>query len=435
MQNKMSIPFSSFLQEFDCVKLQVESKISGGRKRRPPHLQPQEIVAGLAWHVMQPSGTFAHSIEMFTQKQMSESALSERRQTLGAEPWKEALKAALRPLADPALHPHAFYKGFRLVGVDGTNMNIGNTPPMKNVKVKTKSRRGRAAFHRIGCAALVELGTHAPLALRIGEKDESESALATAVVEHLTEQDLIIGDRYYGNGKWAGRFLEMPQNPMFLLRVQERFKAATLEKLKDGSRIVAVQDPRSDMPILLREVKGKVRRPGKKWVKVRFWTNLFDEVCYPAEELIALYAMRWEQEIAFREIKEHLHGNNILLSHTPVTAVQEICALFMAQAMVCRARCSAGINYNVPNMLVSYQKTLDACRNLCWITTILGINLTKQQMAAIINHIERDLAKQLSPPRRKRSCPRAVRQPINKWPRLLKNIYDKGAFEYEVRKS
>jgi hypothetical protein len=282
---------------------------------------------------------------------------------------------------------------------------------------------------------LVELGTHSPLALRIGEKEESESVLAAAVVEHLTAEDLIIADRYYGNGKWAGQFLDMPQNPMFLLRVQERFKAVTMEKLKDGSRIVAVQDPQSDMPVLLREVKGKVRRPGKKWVKVRFWTNLFDEVRYPAEELIALYAMRWEQEIAFREIKEHLFGNNILLSHTPITAVQEICALFMAQAMVCRARCLAGINYNVPIMLVSYQKTLDACRNLCWLITIFGVNLTKHQMMAIINHIDRDLAKQLSPPRRKRSCPRAVRQPINKWPRLMKNAYDKGSFEYEVRKS
>jgi Transposase DDE domain len=435
MPNKMSILFSNFLQEFDRINILMSTKIPCGRKRRPPHLLQQEIIAGLAWHVMQPSGTFAHSVEMLTQKLMSESALSERRQSLGTEPWKEALKAALRPLADPVLHPHAFYKGFRLVGVDGTTMNVANTPPMKNMKVKTQSRRGSAAFHRIGCAALVELGTHSPLALRIGENDDSESVLAALVVEHLTVQDLIIADRYYGNGKWAGQFLEMPQKPKFLLRVQERFKAAIMEELSDGSRIVAVQDPQSDMPILLREVKGKVRRPGKKWIKVRFWTNLIDEVCYPAEELIALYALRWEQEIAFREIKEHLYGDNILLSHTPVTAVQEICALFMAQAMVSRARCSVGINYNVPIMMVSYKKTLDACRNLCWLVTILGVNLTKHQMDAIIRHIEKDLAKQLSPPRRKRSCPRAVRQPVNKWPRLMKNSYDKGDFEYEVRKS
>jgi hypothetical protein len=89
----------------------------------------------------------------------------------------------------------------------------------------------------------------------------------------------------------------------------------------------------------------------------------------------------------------------------------------------------------MPILLVNYQKTLDACRNLCWLTSIFGVTFTKQQMAAMIGHIERDIAKQLSSPRQKRSCQRAVRQPKNKQPRLLKNVYDKGDFEYEVRKS
>jgi hypothetical protein len=426
--------FSTFLQELDQIRSRLDTKVPRGRVGRPPRLRPQEIVAGLAWHVMQPSGTFARSMEMITQERLSESALSERRQSLGTEPWKKTMGDALRPLADPIRHPDAFYKGFRLVGVDGTSLNVANTPPMKTRRSKTRTRRGAAAFHRIGCAALAELGTHAPLALRIGQDDESESTLAAAVVEHLTGEDLIIADRYYGCGKWAARFLAMPQKPMFLLRVQERLNAVTVRRLKDGSRIVRVHDPESGIPILLREIKAKVRRPGKKWVKIRFWTNLLDESLYPARELIPLYAMRWEQEIAFREIKKHLHGNNTLLSHTSVTAVQEICALFMAHAMVCRARCAVGLSQNVPIMQVSFQKTLDACRNLCWLTATLGLDPSKPQMQTIARSIEKDLAKQLSPPRRMRSCPRMVRQPINKWPRLMKNVYNKGSFQYEIRK-
>ena len=334
--------FSTFLQEFDRIQLLRDTKTPHVRVGRPARLLPQEIVAGLAWHVMQPSGTFARSIEMITRKHLSESALSERRQSLGTGPWKNALKIALRPLADPARHPDAFYKGYRLVGVDGTSLNVANTPPMKEMRSKTKTRRGSAAFHRIGCAALAELGSHTPLALRIGEDDESESALAASVVEQLTGEDLIIADRYYGSGKWAARFLAMPQKPMFMLRVQERLNAVTVRRLKDGSRIVKVHDPQSGISILLRELKAKVRRPGKKWVKIRFWTNLLEESLYPARELIPLYAMRWEQEIAFREIKKHLHEDKTLLSHTPVTAVQEICALFVAHAMVSRARCAVG---------------------------------------------------------------------------------------------
>lgn len=417
------------------IQLTLNAKMPCGRVRRPARLLPQEIIGGLVWHVMQPSGTFAHNVETLTQKRMSESALSERRQSLGTSPWVETLKATLRPLADPALHPDAFYKGYRLVGVDGTTMNVANTPPMKKKYTKTKARRGCAAFHRISCAALVELGTHSPLALQIGEKDEPESALAASVVERLTAEDLIIADRYYGNGKWAARFLEMPQKPLFLLRVSERLNAVTIEKLKDGSRIVEIHDPQSNMPILLREVKGKVRRPGKKWVKIRFWTNLIDESCYPAQELIALYAMRWEQEITFREIKKYLHKDNTLLSHTHITAVQEISALFMAHAMVSRARCAVGLSHNVSIMQVSFQKTLDACRNLCWLVAVQGLNLSKLQMHSVIRCIEKNLAKQLSLPRRKRSCPRKLRQPIKKWPRLIKNSYDKGEFLYDVRKS
>lgn len=405
------------------------------RSGRPPKTSIEEIIAGLTWHVVQPAGTFSHSLELLTHTSQSDSALSERRQSLGTEPWKDALHVALRPLADPTLHPSAFYKGLRLVGVDGTTLNVGNTPVMKTQKVKTRSRRGQAAFFRIGCAALVELGTHSPLAVRIGEHEESEGALAGSVVEELTEKDLLIADRYYGSGKWTARLLGLPNQPLFLIRVQKRLKATTIERFKDGSRLVAVKDPESTMPILLREISGRVRRPGKRWVKVRFWTNLFDPILYPAQELIALYAMRWEQEIAFREIKEHLHHEPILQSHTLKTAVQEICALFMAQAIICGARSAVGERCSVPIMQVSYLKTLNACRCICWLLSLPGVNLTANQMGKVIRAVEKDLARQLSPPRRRRSCPRAVRQPINKWPRLMKNTYEKGEFQYEVKKS
>lgn len=431
------MPLQTFLQEFQEMRLRTspQPQPAGGRVGRPARLSQQEIVSALTWHVMQPSGTFAHHVEMATQRRVSESALSERRQSLGIEPWKVALETTLRPLADPIIHPCAFYNHYRLVGVDGTTLNVANTPPMKISRSKTKTRRGTAAFHRIGCAALAELGTHAPLAVQIGLNGESEGVLAAAVVENLTSEDLIISDRYYGNGKWAARFLAMPQKPMFLLRVQERFNAVTIRELKDGSRIVEVRDPDHDQPLILREVKGRVRRPGKKWVKTRFWTNLLDECLYPAEELIALYAMRWEQEIAFREIKKYLHEDKTLLSHTLVTAAQEIHALFMAHAIVTRVRSAAGARQDVPIMQVSFEKTLDMCRNLCWLFTIAGAQLTSIQLRAIVLCAETDLAKQMSAPRRKRGCPRRVRQPVNKWPRLMKNEYDKGKFEYEIRKS
>lgn len=343
--------------------------------------------------------------------------------------------AFLRHNADPSTAPGATYAGFRLVGVDGTTFSCGNTPTFKQTVEKTWTRRGKAAFFRIGCVALSELGTHRPLAVKIGEKEESEANLATQIVENLGEGDLLIADRYYGNGKWAARLSALPGAPMFLLRVKENLRAITRKKLEDGSKLVQIKNPDTGQPILVREIKAKVRRTGGKWSEVRFWTSLFNEVKCPATELIRLYAMRWEQEIAFREIKQHLHGENILASHTLPTAVQEICALFMAQAIVVSARTKTSTEQGVPVLEISFAKTLATCRQLCWLWSVAGHEIGQERWERIVRKAEQELAWQASKPRRNRSCPRKVRQPIKKWPRMIKNSYERGAFESRIRKS
>lgn len=424
----------SFYEMFKKMRPPAADPISkyGGK---PPRLPASDLIAGLAWHVMQPGGTYASHVKMLTGEKLSDSALSERRQSLGTAPWCDALGAFLRPIANQYLHPHAFYKELRLVGVDGTTLSVANTPSMKATAKKTKSRRGKAAFFRVNCAAAFELGTHCPLSVRIGENDESEGELAARAVEIFTAGDLLIGDRYYGNGKWVVRFMKVPGSPFFMVRVQERLTATTIQVLGDGSRLVKIKDPDTGADIIVRQIKAKVRRAGKKWVKIRFWTNLLDHKKYPAKELIPLYAMRWEQEIAFREIKEYLRGTNLLLSYTKVTAVQEICALFMAQAVIASIRSDAACRLDVPVMQVSFERTLDMCRNLCWLLSIANKILSPKQIKEITELAYQELTRQPSKPRRKRSCPRKVRQPVNKWPRLMKNSYDKGEFDYEIRKS
>jgi hypothetical protein len=208
-----------------------------------------------------------------------------------------------------------------------------------------------------------------------------------------------------------------------------------MRRLRDGSCIVTVKDPDSGKSLTLREIKGCVGRQGHRWVKVRFWTNLLDHKRYPAHELLQLYGMRWEQEIAFRELKHYLQDDNLLLSHTTVTAVQEICSLFMAQAVVARVRSRTAANHEIPILQISFDKTLVACRNFGWLTSIAGGILTRGQFRQIAELIEEQIAAQLSKKRRHRSCPRMVRQPINKWHRLMKNHYETGEFMYRMRKS
>ena len=69
-------------------------------------------------------------------------------------------EGGLKPKGDPVPHPEAFYHGLRLCGVDGSLFSVTNAPQAKRQMRKARSRRGRAAFPKVGVAVMVELGLH-----------------------------------------------------------------------------------------------------------------------------------------------------------------------------------------------------------------------------------------------------------------------------------
>ena len=90
--------------------------------------------------------------------------------------------------------------------------------------------------------------------------------------------------------------------------------------------------------MIVREIRGRLRRRNGKWTTVRLWTSLLDASRYPARELLQLYGRRWEHEITYKELKRELRDSVLLNAHTVETARQEIVALVMAQSMVSKLR-------------------------------------------------------------------------------------------------
>jgi hypothetical protein len=64
------------------------------------------------------------------------------------------LSAALKPKADPARHPDAFYQGLRLCGIDGSTFSVANTPQIKkrmaDFALEGPDRRGGGERQRRG---------------------------------------------------------------------------------------------------------------------------------------------------------------------------------------------------------------------------------------------------------------------------------------------
>ena len=85
-----------------------------------------------------------------------------------------------------------------------------------------------------------------------------------------------------------------------------------------------------------------------------------------------------------------------------------------------------------PVLEISFINTLNVCRALWFLTTCGEDLLPPDIVHKLVTRAFDTLVHQSSRPRRHRSCPRAVRQPIGTWPRLLRNVSFTGVFRYEI---
>jgi len=435
MQKNASKPSVGFRQIFEALlpgrRIRYWFKVFGPVLRRPPLVTAQELLMGLVFHVMAGAGTLAQHVKVVTGKTITDGALSQRRTALPWALFEQLLAEALRPKAQERKHPEAFYEGLRLCGIDGSRFSVTNTPQVKKSMPKAASRRFKAAFAKVGVAVMVELGLHNPLAAAIGPKEESEMVLARQLLAHLPERSLLICDRYYGVPVLLIELKELhPAGREFLVRVRRGLKRRVLETYADGSARVEIRAGKKKLQV--REITGKVRRGKSSWSQVRLWTSLLDGKKHSAATLLALYARRWEQESFYRELKVDLRSAELIQSHTPTTAAQEIAALIMAYAILVEERIQAAKAGEVPVLRISFLKTLEAVRGLWHFLEMTEDLLDARQIRLAVRRTMRRIAEMAIAKRRQRSCPRALRQPVSSWPRLVKNSYAKDAPEYEL---
>ena len=431
----------AFHQLISSVALSTLWRKLGPKPRgTKPTLSGPQLVMGLVFHVLMAAGTLAAHVKKLTGIELSDSDLSQRRTTAGVAPFDAIAQTALQPLADPAKHPDAFYRGLRLGAMDGSQFSVSNTPPILQRLSKALSRRLQAAFAKVPMTWMVELGTHAPVAVVVGQEQESEWVLAQRLLERIKGPWLILMDRLYGVGDFVLKFGSVCQKTKshFLARVKRNLKVTIEQVLEDGSALVCVKlsaykkTNRKASVVRMREIMGRVQRANGKWVTVRLWTDLLDCRKYPASELLALYARRWEIEIGTGELKAHVRGSQLLQSHTVETAAQEILAAVIGMAMVSRMRVEAGQSADLPPLRISFVKTLQAIRSL-WQILRLGHDLfSPDQVLGLVARTLREIAEEASPKRRARNCKRAVRKPVSSWPRLTGTAYETGPFNYEV---
>jgi hypothetical protein len=409
------------------------------RRGRKPRVPIDQLVQALTFHVMQGAGTLAeHFFELF-QEPLANSSWSDRRIRLPWEVFADLMRRALRPIATRRQQPDAFWRGWRLLAIDGTQYSVTNTPQVAATTTKARSRRGRAAFAKLGVAVLLELGVHNPLAASIARDGESELALARRVWAQLPKGALLLADRLYGVPAviieaWAAC---RRVGSHVLFRIPRNITARVIATLPDGSRRVRlnVREQKRGWPIRgsleIRMIRVQVGRKGFRQHELRLCTSLLDHRTAPALELAKLYATRWEHELYFREAKRLLRQTDLLQSHTVETGAQEIAAIILATALIARERARAA-NGQVPVLRIKFGVVLAITRSLWFFLGPCEDLLTERQKHQIVQRGDALMRRCVTAKRRSRTNPRAVRQPIRGWPRLQQTHSVEGPLQFRV---
>lgn len=397
----------------------------------PPKVRVADLLMGSVYHELMGDGTKAEHLQEVCGAKIWDASLSERYQAMDERVFQEVMEATLQPISDPKLDPEAFHEGLLMVGVDGGAFSLANTPSVQQACRKAKTRRGQAAFAKLAFCTVFELAHHQPILAAIN--GQSEMALARQLWQRLPVRSLCFGDRYYGNGQCISELILLCQErgSFFFFRVKEGLKARIKKRLADGSAVMEITSAQG-VTSQVREIRGKITTRSGRRIRVRFWTNLMDSRIHTARKMLRLYSVRWEQEIGYDELKNCLHRGELLKSHTLHTAVQELAALIIAQALLARMRRRIGHQAMVPTLRVSFRKTRRFLQAFWTFVQIGGDLLPKRKIHALGRRLMEHLEKRLTPPRRNRSCPRAVRQPVTKWPRLQKTSQAKGEILHEV---
>ena len=300
------------------------------------------VVEGARWLGDPTTMTMASNVTTMPSK----SGISQARTRLGAAPLEALYREVVAPIAASGT-PGAWYRGWRVMSLDGTTLDVGDTMANARAFGRPDSLRGAnatGAFPQLRLVGLLENGTHAICAAELGalraksgtSARTSEVALATAVVPRLTREMLCVADRgFLGYDLWGAA---AATGAALLWRASAAFTLPVLERFSDGSyrselrRSSSCKSPdRAPRAVRVIEYTLPAASKTESVRRYRLVTTIVDPARAPAAELAALYHERWEMETAFDELKTHLRGaRRVLRSKTPELVLQEAWGFLLA---------------------------------------------------------------------------------------------------------
>ena len=276
----------------------------------------------------------------------TKAAIHKARTRLGSAVMVELFAEVAKPFAVPG--GGGFYKEWRLVSVDGTTLDLADTPANEKAYGRPGTKTDfKSAFPQARVLGLVECGTHVVFSAVVSGYNTSEHDPYPALLADMAQDMLPMADRgFFSYTAWKD---SAATGAALLWRMKANSVLPVEEDYVDGSYLSTIYPTTKDRRkktagIRVRMIEYEVTTEdksgaGEQVSTFRLITTILDPATAPAEDLAGLHARRWEIESSFDELKTHQRGPNVVLrSKTPDGVLQEIygclCAHYAIRSLI-----------------------------------------------------------------------------------------------------
>ena len=325
--------------------------------------------------------------------QFTDSAFYNARERIGSFPLQLLFERLSKRISYADM-----WRGFRIRAMDGTSMNLQDTPDVVTAFGKpnyaTNGTKRKAGNPQMKIVAIMCPLVKAVLHVIPDRHNGGERQKALHLVKRLAEGDLLLFDSGFSGAPLFQACIG--QRVRFVGRIAVSWKPKILEALGLNDWIVRTSREQGRLTLRLIHFRYKDQL-------LRILTDLVDPIEYPASEIVRLYLRRWEQEMGFGYLKRlagPAFGNVAvpLRSKSTGMVLQEFYALLIAYNLVCLRGLETAQFQEVPATRVSFTQTLTDLR-----LALLGFTRLRQSSRVL-------------PERRKRSYPRALRVRRQRYP-------------------
>jgi hypothetical protein len=234
-----------------------------------------------------------------------------------------------------------FWRGHRLIGIDGSCVSMSDTPELQKIFGRTESKHGSSRFPVARVMFGFTINTQVTVSHNLGHYRTSEQSLLKDMLKNFHKGDVIICDRHFAGANLYVQYKEAGLE--FVTPLHQRQRVDHLKKVKEH----AEDDFLVELALTKKHIKENDRLPPQIVVrlirvetKIRgrqttLWlvTSLLDAKKYPATEIKDLYKKRWKVETLIEEIKIWL-GSDVLRSKTADGIRKELYARIVAGNLI-----------------------------------------------------------------------------------------------------